>query len=266
MIEAHPLVQDPPWAAFWQRSERRAHAYRPSVHAELVVLFAVRGTAKYFVDGRVLPLAPGALLFAWSGAAHFLVGETEMFDMWVALVSARFADRVPGLSVAGNGAAPEARVIPTQAVRELSDLAHQVRHAGAAMPVGLAWWLVRAHLHWTDASAGASHVLHPAVDRAARFLRDDPNLDGKTLARRSGLSPGRLGVLFRAQMGQGIVAFRTAERLERAGQAIRVSGSDMTTAALDAGFGSYSQFYRACFATHGAGPREIFVHTKKGAP
>ncbi len=264
MIETHPLVRDPPHAAFWQRSERRAQAFRPSVHAELVVLYALRGTAKYFVDGRILPLAPGALLFAWAGTAHFLVSDSDTFDMWVALVSARFASDVPGLDVAGGGAPAEARQIAGPAFRELSGLAGDVRTAGAALPTGLAWWLVRARAHWDAAEAGASQALHPAVDRAARILRADPNIGMAALAREAGLSPGRLGVRFREGMGQGIVAFRTAERLERAGHAIRGTGRDLTTAAFDAGFGSYSQFYRACIEVYGAGPREIFVQKEKG--
>ena len=258
MIEAHPLVRDPPHAALWRRSERRAQAFRPSVHAELVVLLGVRGTATYFVDGRILPLVPGSLLFAWAGTAHFLVGDSDTFDMWVALVSGRFADVVPGLTISGDGAPAEARQIGA-AVRELDALASDARVAGPAMATGLAWWLFRALGHWSAARAGTARMLHPAVDRAARFLREDPDIEIPELARRAGLSPGRLGVLFRKQMGQGIVAFRSTERLERAGNAIRGEGQDLTTAALDAGFGSYSQFYRACLAAYGAGPREVFL-------
>lgn len=261
MIESHPLVRDPPYAAFWQRSERRAQAFRPAIHAELVVLFAVRGTARYFVEGRILPLMPGSLLFAWAGTAHFLVSDSDSdsFDMWVALVSDRFAANVPGLAISGGGAEAEARQVSGTALRELDVLAGQTRTSGHAMATGLAWWLVRAFGYWNDAWASASQTLHPAVDRAARFLREDPDIDGRELARKAGLSAGRLGVLFREQMGQGIVAFRTAERLERAGNAIRGAGRDLTTAAFDAGFGSYSQFYRACMAAYGAGPREVYL-------
>ena len=262
MIEPHPLVRQPPWAAFWRRSERRAQAFRPSVHAELVVLCAVRGTARYFVDGRILRLAPGSLLFAWAGSAHFLVSDSENFDMWVALVSHRFAERVPELAVTGGGAPAEARGISGPGLRELAELAERVRAGGAALPTGLAWWLVRAFGHWTEAEAGASRLLHPAVDRAARLLREDPNLALPGLARQAGLSPGRLGALFGKQMGQGIVAFRTAERLERAASAVRENGQDLTSAALDAGFGSYAQFYRACVAAYGAGPRDVFVRNE----
>ena len=248
MIESHPLVAPPPHAAFWRRSDRRAQAFRPSVHAELVVLFPVSGRARYFIDGHVVPLRPGALLFAWAGQAHFLISDAPDFDMWVALVSARFAATVPGFPAVDQDDPAEARGVTLNGARELEALSQTLHetHDASQLGLGLGWWLHRAWTHWKDARAQSPRALHPAVDRAARLLRADPDMPVGDLARAAGLSPGRLGKVFRAEMGQGLVAFRTAERLARVAMSVRVEGLALLPAALEAGFGSYAQFYRAC--------------------
>lgn len=254
MIETHPLVVDPPHAALWRRSDRRAQAFRPSVHAELVVLFGRRGSAQYYIDGQVVTLGPGSLLFAWAGAAHFLVSDRPEFDMWVALVSDRFG---VGPDVAGHGDVGVRQLGP-EAADELDTLAGQVRAMSDALAPGLGWWLIRAWHHWQAAPECAGRALHPAVDRAARALRRAPDMALADLARESGLSPGRLGQVFRREMGQGLVAFRTDEKLARADQLIRIGRLDLLNAALEAGFGSYSQFYRAFVARHGISPRGFY--------
>ncbi|MEL6645034.1 MAG: AraC family transcriptional regulator [Pseudomonadota bacterium] len=261
MIETHPLVQEPPHAALWRRSDRRAQAFRPSVHAELVVLFGLRGSARYFIDGQVVALGLGSLLFAWAGVAHFLVSDEPDFDMWVALVSDRFAVGLPTVPpVAGGGLASVHQLDP-KAREELDLLAGQVRAMPEALGPGLGWWLIRAWHHWQAAPEGTGRALHPAVDRAARALRRSPDLPLSDLAREAGLSPGRLGQVFAREMGQGLVAFRTAEKLARADQLIRARGLDLLNAALEAGFGSYSQFYRAFAARHGVSPRAFYSGT-----
>lgn len=258
MTEAHPLVAYPPHAAFWRRSDRRAQAFRPSVHAELVVLFALQGTAQYFIDGKVVALRPRSLLFAWAGTAHFLVSDTPDFDMWVALISDRFASPLPTVPQVAGRNHPVACHVTNAARDELEQLADTVRSMPDALSVGLGWWLIRAWHHFQTAPEGAGRVVHPAVDRAVRLLRSSPDLPVGELARRSGLSPGRLGQVFRQEMGQGLVEFRTAEKLARADQLIRAGGLDMLNAALEAGFGSYSQFFRSFVARRGVSPRLFY--------
>lgn len=88
--------------------------------------------------------------------------------------------------------------------------------------------------------------IHPAVERAAQILRDEPGADNLTqLARRAGLSPSRLSRLFKEQVGLSISQFRNKRRLERFlelyGKGHQVGALE---AALEAGFGSYAQFHR----------------------
>ena len=102
--------------------------------------------------------------------------------------------------------------------------------------------------------------VHPAVERAARLLRASPEMSVRSLAREAGLSQSRLSRLFRAEIGTGLTAFRTEQKLERVDSMMRGGQRSLTNAALDAGFGSYSQFFRAFQARRGASPREFYRH------
>ena len=57
----------------------------PGRHAELVVLLGISGQAQYLLDGDLLPLGRGRLIWALSGQAHMLISESAGFDMWVGL-------------------------------------------------------------------------------------------------------------------------------------------------------------------------------------
>jgi AraC-like DNA-binding protein len=98
--------------------------------------------------------------------------------------------------------------------------------------------------------------VHPAVERAARLIRnEDTTLNLDELARRSGLSAPRLSRLFKQQTGVALVDFRNRQRVERFLQ-LYGTGQRLTMldAALDAGFGSYPQFHRVFKRVIGCSP------------
>ena len=263
MIETHPLVVEPPHATLWRRSDRRAQAFRPSVHAELVMFHGIEGQADYFIDGQILKLRAGTVLFAWAGTAHFLLSDSPGFDMWVGLISHRFADGRSGVPPVDLKDVAEARQVGPEAHRELQ----QVSQAALATEdqsvraVGLQWWVARCWAHWQAALSETGARVHPAVDRAARLLREHPDLPIREVAKEAGLSPGRLGQVFQNQMGESLVSFRTEAKLQAADVLVQRDGADLLSAALDSGFGSYSQFYRAFRDKRGQGPREWYKTT-----
>lgn len=259
MIKTHPLVMDPPHARLWRRSEARHQAFRPSVHAELVVLHASKGEARYIVDGRVLQLRAGSLLLAWAGSEHFLALDTPGFDMWVGLISDKFSiGRCDLPPVDGGGLEAEARALHPDVSAHLSALAAGVEAAPsqAGWEIGMHWWLMRAWDAWQSASEVGGITLHPAVAKAAVALQADPTLGATDLAVIGGLSPGRLGQTFAAEMGESLVAFRTRQRLQKVEDLVGGQGMDLLNAAHEAGFGSYAQFFRAYRARNGVSPRD----------
>jgi AraC-like DNA-binding protein len=122
---------------------------------------------------------------------------------------------------------------------------------------GLAWAFLSAWQQFEQAADVPVHDVHPAVEKAARLIRDENvSLKLEELAQRSGLSPHRLSRLFKQQTGIALADFRNRERLERflqfygAGQRVT-----MLVAALEAGFGSYAQFHRVFKRVTGRSPR-----------
>lgn len=123
---------------------------------------------------------------------------------------------------------------------------------------GLGYLLLR---FWKAFEMGEQNAVggavHPAVERAARLLRDqNPPLAVPALARQVGLSPSRLSRLFAAQTGRSLSDFRAAQCLQRALRLCDDKGLSLSEIAVRAGFGSYSQFHRIFRATTGQSPAQ----------
>ena len=260
----HPDVIAPPHGLCWKRSDRRRTAVQPLAHQELVVLLGLSGRAEYLIDGEVVELRAGTLLWALAGQMHMLLSDAPEFDMWVVLISGdiltpelRAAGDMPPLSLREAGGPVRARAISRAGAEELDAISTAQRgmQSPEARAVGLRWWLARAWFHWRAAPEGQGRAVHPAVDRAARMWREDPARSLRDVAGEAGLSAGRLGRLFRQEIGKSVVAYRTDQKLARVEAICReVPRATLMTAALDAGFGSYAQFFRAYRDRFGVAP------------
>lgn len=103
--------------------------------------------------------------------------------------------------------------------------------------------------------------VHPAVAKVVHLIRDEGDIESTVseLADKSGLCVSRLIPLFQEQIGMTITDFRNRQKLEQFLDAYRRDGQfNMLGAALDAGFGSYAQFYRVFKKTMRQSPREYF--------
>lgn len=97
------------------------------------------------------------------------------------------------------------------------------------------------------------------VSRAVELIRREPSLERAELARKLGTTTGRLGKLFKAEMGFSVTDYRNRLRLETFLGLVERGGGNLLEAALDAGFGSYAQFHRVFRALLGTTPREYLV-------
>lgn len=259
-MHRHPAFLDAnEQARIWQRSSRRRFASAPGRHAELVVLLGLVGEATYFLDGRTLKLRAQSVLFCPPGEAHFLISETPDFDMVVAVFSTESL-KAPPIHPSFDGQTgpshPRLRTLSTPHHQEVVRLATQlIKAEPEAMLAGVGWWL---HRLWTNSQALdlEDDAVHPKVMQAAELLYADPGIALVDLADRVDLTPTRIGQLFRAQTGMTLRAFRAERRFE-AFHALQASNPDMTllSAALEAGFGDYSSFYRAYRQRYGRKPR-----------
>jgi len=233
-------------------------------HAELEFNLVTQGAGLYLLANRKYQIRRGDLLWLFPAQEHVLVEQTPDFEMWIGVFKPRLVRRV--------ATDPNARILrqsnPTgEYCRRLAQRDHarleawfarlaDAREQPGLFNAGLGYALLDSWWHFERAVEVPVGDVHPAVERAARLIRDESSPLGlEELARRSGLSAARLSRLFKRQTGVPLVEFRNRQRLEKflqlygAGQRVT-----MLAAALAAGFGSYPQFHRVFTRTVGRSP------------
>ncbi len=223
-------------------------------HDELEFNLVTAGRAGYLVGNTRQELRAGSLIWLFPEHDHLLIDQSADFAMWILVIKPRplrAACSTPFTKplLKTNPTGSICRVLePSEAV-ELEKLCLQVEtdeQEPARFNAGLVYLLLRA---W-GAFDNAEHVVrgtdvHPAVERAARLLQDDATLDLPQLEARCGMSADRLSRLFRRQTGASITNYRNRIRIERfVAEYSHDTTINMTTAALEVGFGSYAQFHR----------------------
>ena len=239
---------------------------RPHRHAELEVNLVVRGSASYLLRERRYELTPGTVTWLFPGQEHVLVDESRDHELWWAVFRPSLVTRTattPQMRVLleQNPRGQFSRRIDPQRARRLDRLLTELCAAEeldtALLNAGLSYLLALAWRAFLDSDYTIEGVdVHPAVQTVARILRADPHAgDLSALARAAGLSPSHLSRLFKAQTGLTISRFRNQQRIQRFLLLYR-DGRHTTAlaAALEAGFGSYAQFYRVFRAETGHRP------------
>jgi AraC-like DNA-binding protein len=238
-------------------------------HAELEVNLVVRGTASYLLGDRRYALTPGTLTWLFPGQDHVLVDESSGHELcWAvfrpALVARIATTRHARPLLEEDPVGQFSRRLDSGRVRRLGALFREVQDAetvddvlvntGLAYLLSFAW---RAFLDSDDVVEGVD--LHPAVETVARMLRADPESgDLATLARAARLSSSHLSRTFKEQTGVSISRFRNQQRLQRFLRLYdRGRRTTALAAALEAGFGSYAQFYRVFREQTGRSPSAL---------
>ena len=224
-------------------------------HTELELNLVTRGSATYLVNDRRYALHRHTLIWLFPGQDHLLLEESTDYRMWIAVFKPRLLRQT-------------CTTAPTRTLTKLNPVGEFCRPIGADRAAGLASLfedvtdpaadpaLLDAGLGYAVLAAWAAHQgasritlgtdVHPAVESAARLIRDEPETSTlDSLADRAGLSPSRLSRLFKQQTGVALVAYRQRQCLDRF---FHLYGNGQQTkmlaAALSAGFGSYPQFHR----------------------
>ncbi len=121
-------------------------------------------------------------------------------------------------------------------------------------------------LPWQTLLASLPHITpespNPLVVNVVHELSEDLTLDGNRLAKKLGVSAGKLARDFKTEMGVSLVEYRNRLRLERFLALVDRGGGNLLEAALDAGFGSYAQFHRVFRTMLGTTPREYVTGRK----
>ena len=241
------------WPGMVWAHEASPHGHPRHTHDEPEANLVLRGQATYQIGTREVTLRRGDLVWLGGEVEHVLAEQSDDFHMWIIVLR-----RTPAWPAGPAGIPAEAAVrhldpatfrLANQTCAWLANHA-QVGHARTAIP-----WLLTLLWQGFASAAAATVTGHPAVAQARRLL-ESGDLPLTTVAHRTGLTPDRLGRLFRAETGMTLVAFRARARLERALRLVEDRGVSLSEAASAAGFGSYSRFHRAFRAVHGTGPRD----------
>ncbi|WP_269541468.1 AraC family transcriptional regulator [Cerasicoccus fimbriatus] len=257
----------------WLYQAERPFAPKPShIHVELELNLCIAGQGEYLSEGRLIPLKPGGLIWLFPEQDHAMHRATPDFQMWIAIFrpsllrqTCRQPENRPLLS-AHRPATHQtvAHLLPTETqalvnlfseIETLAD-AGQFDRSNAALPLLLldAW----QHTQSASAQQPAEDALHPAVFRAAMQINDDPTIESLTsLSAHAGLSYEHLSRIFSQQLGQTMSAYRNEQRLRRFATLIEGERFNLTEAALEAGFGSYTQCFRVLRDQWGLSPSQL---------
>ena len=241
-----------------------AAANKRHTHVELELNLVTRGQGTYLLGNRRYRIRRGDLLWLFPAQEHVLFEQTTDFQMWVAVFKRRVLKRTATdastRSLLGERleSTPCRRLTQEDLLRLdllFKDLAADKAQTGL-MNAGLAYSLLQAWRCYEAASEVPVRDIHPAVERAARMIRDGAtSLSLDEIAHEAGLSSARLSRLFKQQTGVAMVEFRNSKRLENF---LQIYGTGqrhtMLDAALEAGFGSYPQFHRTFKRVMGASP------------
>lgn len=235
---------------------RYAPEYRRPRHfhdePELNLVIAGSGS---FAAGKVRFEVQAGDLLCWPpGQDHELLQASADFDLFVVGLAAEFSERVLRERNAPALAAPTCVRLDAMALSRLRSL--------CAFPsVGLEPAVLEEHVarFWCQAHqyrAGARDR-HPVGRRALMSLLEHPDLDRAQLASWARAAPSEVSRQFYQHTGVTLTHYRTRLRLLAFIRCVD-AGSTLLDAALQAGFGSYSQCHRTFSTAFGCTPRKFF--------
>jgi AraC-like DNA-binding protein len=224
-------------------------------HAEPELNLIAAGRAVFGFGESTISVSASDLLWWPPGQDHVLLDATPDLDLYVIGVTPAFSEHVLADRVFGaSGGAARLR-LDSAALTSL-------RTACADHTSGADTAAVERHLGdiWRDAHQLRARTPdhHPLTVRALSSLLGRPDLNRGELARIIHANASELSRTFHRDVGLTLVAYRTRLRLIRFIQLIEGEDRNFLAAAIDAGFGSYSQCHRAFQRAFGCPPRIFF--------
>lgn len=215
----------------------------------------IRGRAAVVAGNERVEMPTGSLLLIPPTLEHLTLEATPSLQRWCLCMRIgamrqilTSGEAAPLLSKrSGIQCGQIARVELHELAGVLAETAEQQGQGVSVTNAGLAYALARVVLAFRQATpSGDPTALHPAVARALSLMSGEGlKLRRDDLAARCHVSTTHLSRLFVQELGQSMGDVRSRKRLGRFQQLVETGACDsLTEAALEAGFGSYSQFYR----------------------
>jgi methylphosphotriester-DNA--protein-cysteine methyltransferase len=232
------------------------------------------GSATLCLGTRAVPVRAGHVCWVLPGVPHVMGDFSEDFDMWVvqlesALVESCWHEAAGSVDERAHGPFADwslplgeklagRTVIEVAAAesRTLDELAAAVWTAGDRPEARAALAeLCTVALRVTLANLDQRRALSVA-EIASCLLLSSPTIDRRAAAAELGVSEGFLSRAVRRDLGVTFVEHRARTRVAHFLALIQRGGLNLLAAALEAGFGSYSQFFRTFSRVSGSRPRD----------
>jgi AraC-like DNA-binding protein len=224
-------------------------------HAEPELNLIAAGHASFGYGEATIAVSAGDLLWWPPGQDHVLLDATPDLDLYVIGVTPAFSEHVlsDGVSAASRGAAR---------LQLDHGTLKSLRTACAVQMDGTDAAAVERQVGdlWREAHGLRARIpdQHPLTARALSSLLGRPDLKRGELARLIRGNASEVSRYFHRDIGLTLVAYRTRLRLIRFIQLVEGGGRSFLAAAIDAGFGSYSQCHRAFQQAFDCNPRVFF--------
>jgi len=247
-------------------------------HNDVEVNFLTRGEAVYNLAGRAIPLPLRSFAVFWGGTPHCLTRWAPGGEMWVG--------GIPLGMFLSWGLPNETFVQPLLR----GELFHETDPAAASLDeAALRRWLydlrppnrdeipfrrtpllleVQARFHrlafggrmspCATAAEDSRPVATPGVGRMLAYIAEhfrDPELSVSRIARNAGLNETYANECFHKACGVSLMRYVNQQRIAHAQCLLTGTDAKIIDIALDAGFGSVSQFHAVFRGITGASPR-----------
>ncbi len=236
----------------------------PHRHEKLELNLVLQGRAAYLLGDTRYELSRHGIVWLFPGQEHLFLSCSEDYCAYILVFKPQLLARVCSDPISetlqqSDPARHFYKSLPPEAALRLANLCERLAedtdaglfNAGLGYALLLAW---NAYLSSGETAHGAA--IHPGVEQVVRWLQEETEPETvEALARRVGLSASHLSRLFGRQMGMTLTDFRNTKRLERFLRLIQVQPElNLGQAALEAGFGSYAQFYCVFLQHMGCSP------------
>jgi AraC-like DNA-binding protein len=248
------------WQPFPMPARRRAQAWRyhpayrrpAHLHDEPELNLVIRGTATFLVGRRRMAMSAGSLLWYPPGLDHYLEHASEDLELYVV----GFQPELLAAFAREHGGQPHFCRPPGRVPAEgLGDLEATLALAPSSQDDGA---VERRLLDLLKALAAMSAASPPTLGhRAAALLVDDDLLGRDELARRLASNRGDVSRRFSSAQGLSLTEYKNRLHTLRLLGLLETGHENLTRAALEAGFGSYSRCHQVIRGLLGFAPSAL---------
>ncbi len=255
VLQEHPLDPATVNGAIWRYSAQ--HPKLHHFHGQLEFLLVKRGLVRERVGNQIHVAHAGQMLWHLPGRPHLNVGASNDLDLRVVHVE---PDLIPGLAELSNLVAGRP-VVQLQRRDFYALLGHCDCTSDAHGALADRTPQLKAAACTAVAATRTDHEFSRAtslVELACNLMFDDPAMDRPALCHALDVSGAYLSRRFHSELGATLQEQRMRIRLAIFVTRVMRDGRSFIEAALDAGFGSYSQLHRVFVRLAGVSPRIYF--------